>query len=229
MGVVYKARQISLDRIVAVKMLLCGKFSSGEFVQRFIDEAKAVASLHHRHIVAIYEVGQLDGQHYFSMEYSHKPAKGEKDVRGFEWRHLWRIGRGNYSVALRKHNQVLGSMEFSPDGRMLATFAWDQTLRVWRLDPLDSRQPVLTVANATGLGGFSEQGDHFVFGNGAGAIQIYRVDQGTITDALADAGEMIAYSSRGNVAVTMGGDHRIAVWDLSPRKLRFHLPETVHR
>jgi WD40 repeat protein/predicted Ser/Thr protein kinase len=516
MGVVYKARQINLDRVVAVKMLLCGRFSSGEFVKRFIDEAKAAASLHHRHIVAIYDVGQLDGQHYFSMEYvegknllelsrdgllssrraagylkaiadavhyahqqgilhrdlkpsnilidtadqpritdfglakqikgagertttgqvlgspnylapeqaagrhrdvgvqsdvyalgatlyylvmgrppflgetvqgtlaqvlnsepvplrllkpdvprdleticlkcleknplrrypdalaladdldrflknkpvrarpvsppeklwrwcrrkpalatavllliclavgssvaavkisgarlraeravkaeeaqrrraeqeaesrrllsyiadinlaqryldannfatalsllnSHKPANGERDVRGFEWRHLWRLCRGNFSEALRKHNQVLGSMEFSPDGQLLATYSWDQTLRVWRLGPMDNRQPVLTVTNATGPGGFSEQGDHFVFGNGVGTIQIYHVAQGTITDALSAAGELIACSAHGNMAVTIGGDHRIAVWDLVARKLLFKLPEPVNR
>ena len=516
MGVVYKARQISLNRIVAVKMLLCGRFSSDEFVERFIDEAKAVASLHHRHIVAIYEVGQLDGQHYFSMEYvegknlselardgllsarraggyvkiiadavhyahqqgllhrdlkpsnilidaadqpritdfglakqiksdgertvtgqvlgspnylapeqaagrhqevgvpsdvyalgatlyylvmgrppflgetvqatlaqvlssepaslrflkpgvprdleticlkcleksplrrypdalaladdldrflkgkpvrarpvstpeklwrwcrrkpalatalllliglavgstlaavlisnarlraeraakaeeaqrlraqqeaesrrlfsyiadinlaqryldannfamaffllnSHKPANGEKDVRGFEWRHLWKICRGNYSRTLRTHNQVLGSMEFSPDGQMLATYSWDQTLRLWRLGPHDSRQPLLTVTNATALGGFSEQGDRFVFGNGAGTIRSFHADQGTVTDALTAAGELVAYASRGNMAVTIGGDHRIAVWDLSVRKPRFHLPERIQR
>jgi WD40 repeat protein/predicted Ser/Thr protein kinase len=69
MGVVYRARQASLNRIVAVKMLLFGRFSSDEFVQRFQTEAQAVASLQHPNIVAIHEVGQHEGQHYFSMDY----------------------------------------------------------------------------------------------------------------------------------------------------------------
>jgi eukaryotic-like serine/threonine-protein kinase len=69
MGIVYRSRQMSLNRIVAVKMLLFGKFSSEEFVQRFRTEAQAVASLQHPNIVAIHEVGQHEGQHYFSMDY----------------------------------------------------------------------------------------------------------------------------------------------------------------
>jgi WD40 repeat protein/tRNA A-37 threonylcarbamoyl transferase component Bud32 len=69
MGVVYKARQISLNRIVAVKMILHARFNNAEFVQRFRVEAEAAANLHHSNIVAIYEIGQEDDQHYFSMEY----------------------------------------------------------------------------------------------------------------------------------------------------------------
>src|SRR5438067_3379795 len=52
---------------------------------------------------------------------SHQPQAGMADLRGFEWRYLYRICRGNYLTALPKHEQVLGGMEFSPDGRMLAT------------------------------------------------------------------------------------------------------------
>lgn len=69
MGVVYRARQLSLNRIVAVKVVLHGPFSSPEFVQRFRTETTAVAGLQHPNIVAIYEVGQAGDDHFFSMEY----------------------------------------------------------------------------------------------------------------------------------------------------------------
>ncbi len=74
MGVVYKARQVSLDRIVAVKMILAGEFATPQFVQRFRTEASAAAVLHHPNIVAIHEVGVHAGQHYFSMDFVDGPS-----------------------------------------------------------------------------------------------------------------------------------------------------------
>ena len=68
MGVVYKARQVDLDRVVAIKMILSSWLASPEEVRRFYTEAKAAGRLQHPHIVGIHEVGQIHGQHYFAMD-----------------------------------------------------------------------------------------------------------------------------------------------------------------
>ena len=69
MGVVHKARQKSLDRIVALKLLLFGPHAPPESVKRFRDEAVAPAALQHPNIVAIHEVGFCAGQHFIAMDY----------------------------------------------------------------------------------------------------------------------------------------------------------------
>jgi serine/threonine-protein kinase len=78
MGVVYKARHVKLNRLVALKMVLAGAHAGESDLARFYTEAEAVAQLQHANIVQIYEIGEYDGLPYFSLEYVNGGSLGGK-------------------------------------------------------------------------------------------------------------------------------------------------------
>src|SRR5262249_23789991 len=99
MGVVYRARQGPLNRVVALKMILGGRLASPDDLQRFRVEAEAAAGLQHPNIVQIHEVGTVDGQHFFSMQFiegrtlAHRVAEGSLPGREAA-RYARQIARG---------------------------------------------------------------------------------------------------------------------------------------
>ncbi len=97
MGIVYRARQLSLQRDVALKMLLSAPLGDQELRDRFRLEAEAVARLDHPHIVPVYEIGEHEDHHYFSMRLV--PGKNLAEVRA-EW-----ICAGQFSPAERKRRE----------------------------------------------------------------------------------------------------------------------------
>lgn len=102
-GIIYRARQKSLNRIVAIKVLLAGEAASEEQVSRFYQEAKAAARLRHPNIVSIYEVGRIEGVHYFSMEL----------VEGISLNHLIARGQLNYRRIVSIITQVAEAVDYA--------------------------------------------------------------------------------------------------------------------
>lgn len=102
MGVVYRARQVSLDRIVAVKVLRPGELLFGQALKRFEREARALARLRHRHIVSIHDVGESHGRVWFSMDM----------IEGRSMADLLKDGRMSPSKAVRLMKQVASAVAY---------------------------------------------------------------------------------------------------------------------
>jgi tRNA A-37 threonylcarbamoyl transferase component Bud32 len=74
MGVVYKARQVSMDRVVALKVLSEKYSANGEFIDRFIREARAAGKLNHPNVIHVHDVSRAGGRNFFSMEFVDGPS-----------------------------------------------------------------------------------------------------------------------------------------------------------
>jgi serine/threonine protein kinase len=105
MGAVYKARQVALERVVALKILTSLPANDPGFAERFMREARALARLSHPHIVAVHEFGQTQDLHYLIMEY----------VDGPSLRQIERAARLTPPQALRIIPQICEALQFAHD------------------------------------------------------------------------------------------------------------------
>jgi serine/threonine-protein kinase len=78
MGVVYKAKQVALGRVVALKMILAGSYAGASERERFLREGKAIAQLQHPHILQIYDLGEHQGRPYFALEFCEGGSLAER-------------------------------------------------------------------------------------------------------------------------------------------------------
>jgi serine/threonine protein kinase len=120
MGVVYRARQKGLDRVVALKMILAGKLADGDDLQRFLAEAQETAKLRHPNIVTVHEVGEIDGQHFFSMQFIEGRSLAEKLAAGpLPAREAARIVRQVADAVHYAHQQGILHRDLKPSNVLL--------------------------------------------------------------------------------------------------------------
>jgi len=156
------------------------------------------------------------------------PRQDEQDLRGFEWRHLWKLTRGNCSTRLPLHPDVVSWLGFSPDGRALATFSWDTTnaIRVWDLANQNTRW---VIPNATSVGGFSADGQLFVAGTANQSVAVYQAQTGQLLNRLAQAGDIVAFAPETKWVVTMDAARVLNVRDLISGGTRLSLTNAIRR
>ena len=100
MGIVYKATQDGVERPVAVKTIIAGRLASPNDIERFYQEARAAGKLRHPHIVQVHQAGELEGQHFFSMDF----IEG-KNLATLA--HLGQLGFTQIAVILRKITEAI--------------------------------------------------------------------------------------------------------------------------
>lgn len=162
----------------------------------------------------------------FGLLQRQRPKPGESDLRGFAWRHLWWLARGNYATALPEHPQVVGGISFSPRGDILGAYSWDDKIRLWNLK---TQENLFTFTNATALAGFAKGGEEFVVGHTDGLIRICRASTGETLRSIPNAGEIVAFASGTATVATIDRDRFLSVWNLATPHLKFTIPEAVRR
>ncbi len=123
MGVVYRARQVALDRIVALKMVLIGHADNPAVLARFEQEAQTVARLIHPHIITAFDFGKHAGRLYFAMEY----VEGEdaerylKRLHPLEERQVWMLIRQAASGLAHAAEEGIVHRDIKPANLLLVT------------------------------------------------------------------------------------------------------------
>jgi eukaryotic-like serine/threonine-protein kinase len=144
MGVVYRARQIALNRLVALKVLAGGSFASPDFARRFRAEAQTAARLRHPSIVSIHEVGEADGIAFFIMDLVDGPNLAERArSQPFLSREAATILETVARAVAYAHAQGVLHRDLKPSNVLLDLFGQPQITDFGLAKQLDSDSPLV--------------------------------------------------------------------------------------
>jgi eukaryotic-like serine/threonine-protein kinase len=134
---------------------------------------------------------------------STRPKAGERDVRGFEWRHFWYRGHSDASGALTGHQQVVIATQFSGNGKLIATQSADGNVRVW---DAASRHELLSLEGVSSIGGFAQGDAELIISKPDNTL--WRVDLATkkLTRARPIGGALLGVLPDGKNVVVLGPD-----------------------
>jgi WD40 repeat protein len=156
-----------------------------------------------------------------------RPGPGQEDLRGFEWRYLWRLCRADARFTFRGHTAVVGGVAFSPDGHSLASGSADGTVKLW---DVASQHEIasLPVAGGDWIGGvptggpvaFSPDGRTLAVASANSAVVLWNIATRRQSATLRGARGYLAFSPDGTTLATQSKGFTVTLWDVTSRRPR---------
>jgi WD40 repeat protein/tRNA A-37 threonylcarbamoyl transferase component Bud32/tetratricopeptide (TPR) repeat protein len=164
----------------------------------------------------------------------HRPRENQEDLRGFEWRYLWGLSRGDQVRVLTGHSNFVECLAYSPDGTMLASGGLDCSVKVWNPRTGQSLATCAGHSRRVISVAFSPDGRLLASGGDDGLVQLWNVGNWRIVATLTNPSPRLAFSGS-LLAIASGGDEfgydggAVILWDYVKGRGVMTLPESGNR